>query len=280
MPVKKSIQNPIDFVYCLCGESEYCKITPELEFSILSLRRNVPWLRYIWIIVPDNYNTGNLKGSDIKHVHESTIVPKKYLPTHNSNVVESWIWRLKGLSDLFVYMNDDMYIGRPVSPSDFFTGPQGTTPILRLEPGPTRHPRLEELTGQSANIPYVRMWAGAITKYNLDFTRIQHQALPQRVSILTRLYKQYKKAVDEASNNKHRSGEFDFNLVRFASPMAVMSGDSYLQVTDTSIDFFMESDDYANIKKVPRIKPKFFCINNNGPDNKIVYKMLANYFKA
>ena len=219
-----------------------------------------------------------MSNCDIRHVPESAIVPKKYLPTYNSNVVESWVWRLKGLSDLFVYMNDDMYIGKPVTPSDFFTGPTGTTPILRIEPGPTRHPRLEELTGQSASIPYVRMWAGAISKYNLDFTRIQHQALPQRVSIMTRLYKQYKVEVDKASSNKMRSGEHDFNLLRFSSPMAVIAGESYLQVTPISTDFFMESNDYESIKKVPKLKPTFFCINNNGPDNKIVYKMLTKYF--
>ena len=43
------------------------------------------------------------------------------MPTFNSNSIEFLLYKIPGLSEHFIYFNDDMYFGQPVKPSDFFT---------------------------------------------------------------------------------------------------------------------------------------------------------------
>jgi hypothetical protein len=48
------------------------------------------------------------------------------LPTFNSQAIESRLHRIPGLSEHFLYLNDDVFLGRPVPPEMFFT-PGGLT---------------------------------------------------------------------------------------------------------------------------------------------------------
>lgn len=57
-----------------------------------------------------------------------------------------------------------------------------------------------------------------------------------------------------------------------------MSGDSFLKVTRDDTDFFCECDEKDRIQEILKIKPKFFCINNNSIENVWVYEMLESYF--
>jgi hypothetical protein len=43
------------------------------------------------------------------------------LPTHNSHAVEAQLHRIDGLAEHFLYSNDDMFFGRPVTAEMFFT---------------------------------------------------------------------------------------------------------------------------------------------------------------
>jgi hypothetical protein len=43
------------------------------------------------------------------------------LPTYNSNVIELHCWRIPGLNEHFILLNDDFLFTNPVWPSDFFT---------------------------------------------------------------------------------------------------------------------------------------------------------------
>lgn len=267
----------IDVVYVWCGSpsTKYCGLKKDLMFSVFSVRKNMPWIRHIWVVVHDDFKHVSLFPKNVKIVKESEIVPKKFLPvTWNSNVIETWVWRIKNLSERFIYMCDDMYIGKPTTPDAFFFN---NTPILRVCEGSPDYPPLSRI---NTTIPYVRMWANAVEKYNMHYTRIQHQVLPYRKSLMQKFYKQYKKEVDTACRNKIRSGEKDFNLLRFSSSLSVMSGDSLLLVTNDDYDYFTESDDLKRIERILKVRPQFFCINNTSIQNQNVVDMLEKYFNA
>tara|TARA_B100001094_G_C18129955_1_gene771670 strand:+ start:291 stop:572 length:282 start_codon:yes stop_codon:yes gene_type:complete len=53
--------------------------------------------------------------------HYDTFNNKSYLPTTNSNSIETTIHNLPNLSEHFIYFNDDVLIGRPLFYTDFFT---------------------------------------------------------------------------------------------------------------------------------------------------------------
>ena len=48
-----------------------------------------------------------------------------HLPAFSSPSIESHLHRIPGLSDKFIYMNDDVMFGKEVWPDDFFTHAHG-----------------------------------------------------------------------------------------------------------------------------------------------------------
>lgn len=54
-------------------------------------------------------------------VDHSDIIRKEYLPVFSANPIESNIHRIPGLSEHFVFFNDDVYLTAPVEPTDFFS---------------------------------------------------------------------------------------------------------------------------------------------------------------
>jgi hypothetical protein len=58
-------------------------------------------------------------------VNHSDIIPQIFLPTYNSNVIDAYLYRIPGLSDVFLYFNDDVFLRSLVYPSDLFTPDHG-----------------------------------------------------------------------------------------------------------------------------------------------------------
>ncbi|MDE6269443.1 MAG: Stealth CR1 domain-containing protein [Muribaculaceae bacterium] len=109
----------------------------ELLYSLRSAEQYAPWLRRIYIVtdgqIPAWLDTTNPK---VRIVDHKEIMPAEALPCFNSSVIEHFLWRIPGLSERFLYANDDMYFGRPVEPGDFFA-PDGM-PYIRENRRPLR----------------------------------------------------------------------------------------------------------------------------------------------
>lgn len=80
-----------------------------------------PWVNKVFLVTngknPDWINTDHPKLVLVKH---SDFIPEKYLPTFNSITIELHLCKIPGLSEQFVYFNDDMYINSIVTPSYYF----------------------------------------------------------------------------------------------------------------------------------------------------------------
>ena len=70
-----------------------------------------------WGHLPEWLNTNHPKLHIVKH---EDYIPEKFLPTFSSHVIELNLHRIKGLSEQFVYFNDDMFLTAPVKQTDFF----------------------------------------------------------------------------------------------------------------------------------------------------------------
>jgi hypothetical protein len=108
----------------------------ELRYALRSVDQNAPWVRRIFIatdtrlpgwLIADHPKITVVRASD--HFSDPAA-----LPTFNSHAVESQLHRIDGLAEHFLYCNDDMFFGRPVAPSVFFT-PAG---ISRFIESPVR----------------------------------------------------------------------------------------------------------------------------------------------
>ena len=92
-----------------------------LEYWFRSVETFAPFVNKIhfvtWGHIPKWLDTTNPKLNIVKH---SDYIPKEYLPTFSSHTIELNLHRIEGLSEQFVYFNDDMFITAPTKPEDFF----------------------------------------------------------------------------------------------------------------------------------------------------------------
>ncbi len=95
----------------------------ELRYSLRSLERNAPWIRRIYLVTDNQIPYWlNLDDDRVEIVTHDQIFPSSSdLPVFSSPAIEAHIHRIPKLSNRFIYFNDDVFLGSPVWPDDFFT---------------------------------------------------------------------------------------------------------------------------------------------------------------
>jgi len=92
-----------------------------LKFWFRGVEKFAPWVNKIhfitWGHLPEWLNTEHPKLHIVNH---RDYIPEKYLPTFSSHVIELNMHRIPGLSEHFVYFNDDIFILKPIQREDFF----------------------------------------------------------------------------------------------------------------------------------------------------------------
>ena len=92
-----------------------------LRYWFRGVEKFAPWVNKIYFVtyghLPKWLNTDNPKLVIVKH---EDFIPAESLPTFSSDAIEFFFHKIKGLSDRFVYFNDDMFIIKTVSPERFF----------------------------------------------------------------------------------------------------------------------------------------------------------------
>ena len=100
----------------------------ELRYSLRSLHAYAPWIRHVYLVTDGQTPAWlDTTRSDLTVVdHREIFGDTGRLPTFNSQAIESRLHRIPGLAEHFLYLNDDVFLGRPVAPELFFT-PGGLT---------------------------------------------------------------------------------------------------------------------------------------------------------
>ncbi len=92
-----------------------------LPYWFRGVEKFTPWVNKIhfvtWGHIPEFLNLNNPKLNIVKH---TDFIPAEYLPTFSSHAIELNIHRIPGLSEKFVYFNDDMFIIRNMTEQAFF----------------------------------------------------------------------------------------------------------------------------------------------------------------
>ena len=102
----------------------------ELRYALRSVHLYAPWIRRIFIVTDSPTPAWLVDHSSVTIVPSSAFfLDQSSLPTHNSHAIESQLHHIEGLSEHFLYSNDDMFFARPVSPDMFFS-PGGVTKFI------------------------------------------------------------------------------------------------------------------------------------------------------
>jgi hypothetical protein len=104
----------------------------EMAYFLRSIAQNAPWINHVWVVMngaPAELPVGTLVPPSLANrvsvVNRCTYMPQGSCPTRNSHAVFLFAHRLPKLADRFIMAEDDIFLGRPAKPSDFFSGPTG-----------------------------------------------------------------------------------------------------------------------------------------------------------
>ena len=95
----------------------------ELRYSIRSILKNIPWVRKIFILMPNNnvnfLKKYNLIKDKIVYIKDKDILEHD---SSNSNSFQFSYWKMYkyDISENFIIMDDDYFIGKALNKNDFF----------------------------------------------------------------------------------------------------------------------------------------------------------------
>lgn len=103
------------------NEAERFRDWEQLKYWFRGVEKFAPWVNKIHFItcghVPEWLNLDHPKLHWVKH---EDYIPAEYLPVFSSHPIELNMHRIEGLSEKFVYFNDDFFLIDRVEPTDFF----------------------------------------------------------------------------------------------------------------------------------------------------------------
>lgn len=239
----------------------------ELKYSLRSIEVYAPWIRKIFIVTdsqtPEWLDTSSPK---IQVVDHKEILPAECLPCFNSVIIEHFLYRIEGLSEHFLYANDDMFLNKGVTPYDFFT-PEGF-PIIRL----TRQPFRKYLISLRK-----RFFRKSLKNYTIKIDKsarlvekkygIYYSGKPHH-NIDTYLRSDFRRIVEDTfcdeimANNKHHI-RHDEDVQRcIISYVALAEKRGELRYVTKKESFHLKIHTKRHYQKLDEIRPLFFCMND------------------
>jgi hypothetical protein len=281
----------------------------ELRYSMRSVSSFAPWARHIYVVVsapegspqvPEWLNTSDPRVTLVPH--SKIFAPYGKLPTFSSLAIECFIDRIEGLSEHFVYLNDDMFFGAPIKIGQFFT--KSGAPRVAFQKWPMTFPHAEhwatETIGPLGDAytfstrnddrlldRYLGVPKGSIVRANP-----LHQAYPLTKSIMRRMRKTFPTAVQRTSSHRFRD-KTDVLPHYLALWLALHQGNALaLRSWEFPQNMFINLHEgtpgevamsKVSLNSVLSIRPKLFCLNdemNVYTYDKELRTVLLKFFKT
>jgi hypothetical protein len=235
----------------------------ELRFSLRSLAAHADWVRTIYIVtdrqVPSWLNSEHPRVQVVDHTE---IFPDPAcLPTFNSHAIESRLHHIEGLAEHYLYLNDDMFFGRPCLPEDFFVG----NGLARLFPSPKALPDGPPGTGDTP--------VEAAGKNNRELLHVRfghapgqrflHAPYPQLRSVVAEMAELFAEDFERTARSRFRHPS-DISV-----PASLTGNYAYLTaraVPDTLSYGYVDLADPRLPRRLRRLRstrPQVFCLNDH-----------------
>ncbi len=92
-----------------------------LRYVFRGIAKNMPFIERVVLIVSTESQVPEWVNRDkVRIITHDEFMPAEHLPTFSSSAIESDMWRIDGLSDRFVYGNDDFFALKPLTDDVFF----------------------------------------------------------------------------------------------------------------------------------------------------------------
>lgn len=272
------------------GSSTNCKgrytNNDELKYSLRSIEMYAPWIRKIFIVtdkqVPQWLDLSNPK---VKIIDHTEIMPEVCLPSFNSSVIEHFLYKIPGLSERFLFANDDMFLNKPVLPSTFYA--EDGLPIIRIT-----YSRLRDwflmFKKRFLGIPLknyvqiVRNSAKLVEKRFGNYYNVKphHNIDAYLKSDCQHVEEMFNDEISKTlSNHMRQANDIQRSLYTF---VAIAEKRCHLIEVTQKTSFRFHIQNIKHYDKLKRYDPVFFCMNDseyaNDDDRKRVKEFLSKRF--
>ncbi len=237
----------------------------ELRYALRSVHMYAPWVRRIFIATDSPRPAWLADDPRVTLVRsEEFFADPAVLPTHNSHAVEAQLHRIDGLSEHFLYSNDDMFFARPVGPELFFTA-GGVSKFVEC---PVRIGIGDPLPHRSGHDNALRINRALLReRFGRSITRdLEHCATPLRRSVMAELEAEFPADFARTAASRFRSAT-DISVTNsLYHYYALMTGRA-IATTDVRVSY-IQSTLAASLRQLDRLTRRgdvdMFCINDGG----------------
>ncbi|HUO37482.1 MAG TPA: stealth conserved region 3 domain-containing protein [Mycobacterium sp.] len=176
----------------------------ELKYALRSVHMFAPWVRRIFVATDSTPPAWLAEHPRVRIVRAAEHFSDPAVsPVYNSHAVESQLHHIDGLSEHFLYSNDDMFFGRPLKASMFFT-PGGVTKFMEAkiriglganDPGRSGFENAARVNRQLL----FQRFGQLITRH------LEHTAVPLRKSVLTEMEHEFPREFARTQASAFRS---------------------------------------------------------------------------
>ena len=242
----------------------------ELRYSLRSVEAFAPWVRRIFIVTDDQVPTWlNVAHPKIRMVSQQGLIPRaEWSPTFNSVAIEAQLHLIPDLSEHFIHINDDFFLGQPVRKEDFFARLPDGRVVMRAMFS-SDYANYDVWITPAHQVSYTahgRLWMYSYNNLKVllearrPWRKIRfadfHQAQSVLKSELRRATEDFPRQYEQTSASRFRNA-YDIN---FLSLMRYRALDNGWAVPGTiSHRFFPHESDLAEYRREDL--PALFCIN-------------------
>ncbi len=250
----------------------------EIRFAVASILRFAPYVGRIFIITNrqnpglDSFVETNFPDNRVPIiiVDQNDLFEgfEQYLPVFNSIAVETMMWRIPGLSEKFIYMNDDFFFANPSKVEDLFRDDKVvcysstySSWLMKISRAVRR-----EKNGHKRFTYKDSLLNGAEIIGARRFFRLPHEPHPILKSVLESFFTSHPECIERNVRHRFRDAE-QFNVQGFFYVLAKSQGKVILKSRKRlclmirrakSLDYLKSKLDWADSQK----NLKFGCMNS------------------
>jgi hypothetical protein len=237
----------------------------ELKYSLRSVHMYAPWVRRIFIATDSPRPPWLADHPRVMIVRSKEFFKDpNVLPTHNSHAIECQLQHIPGLAEHFIYSNDDMFFGRPVKPTMFFSSGHVSKFIesdVRIGLGEPDDALSGFENAARVNRRILRERFGVITTRHRA-----HAPAPLRRSVLEEMEQEFASQFSATAASPFRS-RTDISVTNsLYHYYALLTGRAVIQdrAKVAYVDTTIRSDLDAMDRLLKKRSNHFFCLNDGG----------------
>ncbi|MBP2704797.1 stealth family protein [Microbispora sp. RL4-1S] len=253
----------------------------ELRYSLRSLLLSAPWINRVWIVTdgqtPSWLDTSHPMIGVVDH--KEIFSDPSVLPVFNSHAIETQLHHIDGLSEHFLYLNDDFFLGRPLPAGTFFEG----NGIPRFFPStvhvPFGVPEAEESPVHAAGMNNRRMLEELCGRTLTQ--KLKHAPYALRRSLMFELEQRFAAEFAATARSTFRTSS-DISVVSsLAHYYGYLSGRAVPGSVDyTYVDLSLRKTPGKLRRMLSRRRYDVFCLNDTAPTTREQDALLRRFLEA